>query len=501
MKLPFAPARLLRCHWLLAGLVGLFACVSAARAEHRATRLGHPSTRFAPPLTTTEGLRALLTNEVMQADVEAILLQAKWTGRPADLRRAAATAEINEVKLPKGTRLPFMSARKDGKPLALMDVLWVGDEPIEAYEFFFSSVGHRWRCVTPKPCSNFLVIDLGPDQPALSLVNSAPEEASRCGDFNVKLTVRNTCTVPLTQVRVTYPLPDGWRTGDGQTALSLDGGELAPGAGKQFSFYLQPSTTGTFTNRAEAVCAEGAKAEAAAVTQVRAPVLTLDCAAPATVLMGRTAEVCLTLKNTGDAAETNVTVTLPLPADAKASGATGGALESATALTWEFASLAPGASERLCANFLRARPGTLAVTATARGNCSPAVESRCSVQVRGVGGVLVEVVDVADPIPVGGEVTYEIRVTNQGLIPLTTNSITCEIPAQQQYVSGSGATAVTAQDRTVTMAPLAVLEPKAQATWRVVTKALSAGDARFKVSFQSAEFAKPIEEDESTTHF
>ena len=31
-----------------------------------------------------------------------------------------------EVSLPVGTRMPFMSSRKDGKPVALMDVLWDG---------------------------------------------------------------------------------------------------------------------------------------------------------------------------------------------------------------------------------------------------------------------------------------------------------------------------------------------------------------------------------------
>lgn len=479
----------------------LFLGLALAQAEHRATRLGHPSTRFAPPLSTPEQLRTLLTNETMQADVLAILQQARWSGNVRDLQRAAATAEIKEVKLPKGTRLPFMSSRKDGKPVTLMDVLWVGEEPIDAYEFFFSSNGRRYRCVTPKPCSNFLVIDLGPDQPALSLVKTAPAEASRCAAFPVQLVVRNTSTLPVTQVRVVDPLPAGWKTGDGQTTLSLDLGDLAPGAGKEINFQVVALLPGTEVNRAEVTSAEGARAEASATTAVRGPALTLSCEAPAEVIMGRPAELCLTVKNTGDAPETGATITLPLPPGAKVVSTTAGGVTADGRLVWDLPTLAPEASQQVCASLSLAEPGTLPVVATARGACATPVETRSATRVVGVPGVLVEVVDQEDPIEIGKTVTYDIRVTNQGSVPLTASRLVCTVPEEQEFVSGTGTTAVQAQGRTLLMDPLPTLAPKAQATWRVVTKALKPGDARFKVAYTSEQFARPIDEDESTTHY
>ena len=62
---------------------------------------------------------------------------------------------VTEIKMPVGTRMPFMSSRENGKPVTLRDVLWAGDEPISAYVFEFASKGRRYRCVTPRPCSNF----------------------------------------------------------------------------------------------------------------------------------------------------------------------------------------------------------------------------------------------------------------------------------------------------------------------------------------------------------
>ena len=99
----------------------------------------------------------------MKADIQAILAEVGWKGNHEDLDRAAASAEISTVQIAPGTRLPFMSSRKNKKPHALMDVLWAGKKPIDAFAFEFSSNCERYRLVTPKACSNFWVEDLGKD--------------------------------------------------------------------------------------------------------------------------------------------------------------------------------------------------------------------------------------------------------------------------------------------------------------------------------------------------
>ena len=472
-----------------------------AQAEHRATRLGHPATRFAPPLTKPEQLRQLLTSERLRSDVAAILRQAGWPGNLEDLRRAAATAEITEVKLPKGTRLPFMSSRTDGKPIALIDVLWVGEDPIDAYEFQFSSSGRRYRCVTPKPCSNFLVIDLGPDQPTLSLVKIVPASSSLCQLIPVTITVRNTCTRPLTRVRVADILPAGLRTVDNQATVILDAGDLQPGAGREFTFTLTASAAGKFVSRAQATSAEGANAEATATTVVRAPVLALECAAPAEVLIGRPIEVCLTVKNTGEAAEPKATLTLPVPAGATLTKMTEGGVTSEGKVIWDISSLAPQASRRFCAVLVVPQSGSLPLAPTVQGVCAPPAESHCLTRVVGVPAVLIEVIDLEDPVEVGNQATYEIRILNQGSEIGTNLRLLCTLPDSQEFVSGGGVTPAQARDRTVLMAPLATLASRAEATWRVTVKALKSEDARFKVEFTSDQFTRPIDEYESTTQY
>jgi hypothetical protein len=137
--------------------------VSAEAQQHRATKLGNPATRFAPPLKKGDDLRVLLRSEKRKADVAAVLQDAGWPGDIADVDRAAASAEVVPVQIAPGTTIPFMAARKNGKPYAMKDVLWAGAKPIDALGFEFSSKCVRYRLVTPKACSNFWVETLGKD--------------------------------------------------------------------------------------------------------------------------------------------------------------------------------------------------------------------------------------------------------------------------------------------------------------------------------------------------
>ncbi|HNQ90160.1 MAG TPA: hypothetical protein PKM73_16200 [Verrucomicrobiota bacterium] len=487
--------------FLLTLALGIALAASAAAQQHRATRLGHPSTRFAPPLKTPEDLRRLLQDERMKADITSILDQAGWTGNVDDLRRAAGTAPIAEVKVPTGTVLPFMSSRKDGKPVTLINVLWAGQEAIDAYAFFFSSKGRRYRCLTPKACSNFLVEDLGPEPPSLVLTKAIPADVSRCDPIDVKILVRNNSHVPLTRVTVTDTLPEGMSTLDDQTALNLDAGNLAPGAGMEFAFKVKAAAEGAYVNRAQAACAEGATAEAAAQTTVHAPRLALDCVAPAEALPGRPVRTCLSVTNRGDALDPRVAVTLVKPAGAAFESATEGGVLDGERVVWELGPLGAGAGRTLCAAFIASQPAALGFSATAEGGCAEPVQTACSTRVSGVPGILLEVVDVEDPIEVGKEVTYLITVTNQGSMPLTRICLTCALPGGQEYVSGTGATPVQAQNRTLVMQPLPSLEPRATATWRVTAKALQVGDTRFKVELTGDQFPRPVEEYEATQQY
>ncbi len=169
---------------------------------------------------------------------------------------------------------------------------------------------------------------------------------------------------------------------------------------------------------------------------MRAPVLAIECQAPAEVILGRPAGICFTAKNTGGAPEAKATLTLPVPAGATVVSTTAGGVASDGRVVWEMANLASHSSQRVCVVLLSRQPGSLSFAPALRGLCAQPAESRCSTRVVGVPAIPVEVVDLADPIEVKQPVTYEIRVTNQGSAAMTNIPMVCLGPDVQEFTSG-----------------------------------------------------------------
>lgn len=384
--------------YILSLIVLIIVLSSSLYAQHIARRLGHPTTRFADPIHTPEDLRNRFSSEELRADIAVIVnLCDGWQGDIEDFYLAAATAPITPLQIPIGARLPAMSARKNGELILHRDVLWMGNEPIDAYEFSFYSKGRRYRCVTPKLCCNFWVEDLGPDQ--------------------------------------------------------------------------------------------------------RAPVLIIECNAPDAVTVNRPVKVCLTVKNIGDAPDELVTVKLPVPRGAIFVRSTGETNAAARRVVWRISNLAPGSSKQLCANFNVQQSGSLTFESSARGVVAQPVETWCDTRVSGIPAVLFEVIDLEDPIEVGHQDTYELRVINQGSTTLTNVKIVCTLEPSQQFVSCVGATNGQAQGNTIVTDPLATLSPKDTAKWQIVVKSIASGDVRFTAELGSDQFQRPIKETEATRQY
>jgi len=231
------------------------------------------------------------------------------------------------------------------------------------------------------------------------------------------------------------------------------------------------------------------------------PALALDCNAPNEVALGRPAQVCLTTKNIGDDIEPLATLTLPIPDGATFASATAGGKLVGNTVTWELPNLAVGSSNQVCAMFGAPQLGQLSFVSTARGQRASPVQNRCETRIIGIPAILLEVVDLSDPIEVGSDVTYEITVLNQGTAALTNIELACTMEESQQFISGTGTTAVQAQDRTITLEKLPALHPKEKAAWRVIAKALAPGDVRFTTELTCQQFQKPVREAEATQQY
>jgi hypothetical protein len=103
--------------------------------------------------------------QVRRDDIQQVLVRARWPGNPQDLLNALDTGTFSEETIPTGKQVPWMAARKAGRPHVMMDVLYEGP-PFQAYYVDFESGGTGWRFYAPKICSNFWLEERAIERPA-----------------------------------------------------------------------------------------------------------------------------------------------------------------------------------------------------------------------------------------------------------------------------------------------------------------------------------------------
>ncbi len=350
--------------------------------------------------------------------------------------------------------------------------------------------------------SNYLCAVTKVVEPALKLVKTAPAEAMICDEVEMVLTVTNPGSGIARSVHLTDDLPEGLTTVDGKKKVEGDAGDLGPGESKKMAFRVKASKTGTFTNQAFARATNDLAAESnKTTTTFRQPVLQLSCSAPEERFIGRTAAFTFEVKNTGDAACADTVVKAAVPSGAEVSSTSKGGSAGKGEVSWNIGSLAPGATQTVSFEAKINQAGTMQTSGSAGCVCAKQVTSACQTRVIGIPAILLEVVDVDDPVEVGKQTTYIITVTNQGTAPGTNIKVGADIPAESAYVSATGPSPATAVGKRVTFGPIPSLAPKQKAEWRMIVTATAPGDARLGVDMSSDQFTAPVRETESTNHY
>ncbi len=347
-------------------------------------------------------------------------------------------------------------------------------------------------------CNEILVV-----KPAIELAVAVTPEVLLCNPIEVKYTVCNNGTGAASNVVVNETLPNGLTTAAGAREVRFTVASLGAGECRDFTVMAKAAATGTYAVDGAATADGGLTASAGAKqTVVRQPVLTINVECPGRILAGRgvpEVPITVTVKNTGDAASANTVVEAPVPAGTTFARASDGGANAGGTVRWNLGSLAAGATRSMSFVVQPAQRGNIDARARVVGECANAATDGCTVDVLGVPAVLLEVVDMDDPILVGENVTYRITVTNQGSAPDRQIEIVCNLEENAQFVSASGQHQVSG--RTITFAPVPVLNAKERVTFEVTVKAVSGGDVRFGVTMNTAELSRPVNETESTNFY
>lgn len=426
----------------------------------------------------------------------------KYTINMTNLTESTLTNIVVTEELPE--HFKFMSAvpsaKEDGKKLS-----WNVDSlgPKGTRQFTISGTAtnieilkHYTTVITPviPACSTVQVI-----QPELKLVRTVPAEVMLCDVIPVRYVITNAGTGSVQNIKIVETLPAGLRTADGKGELVFDAGTLSAGQSRQFSGELRAAQAGNYVSKAIATSTTGLTIESApSTTSVGLPVLAITKTGPEQQYIGRPIEYEIKISNKSDVSAKNTILEETVPDGVTSVKATAGAKLAGSKLVWEFGTLEPNTSKDVKISYIPTKAGTLVNSANATAYCAAAVNTSMKTNVTGISALLMEVVDVEDPVRIGSYATYVIRVENQGSATATNVLITAVLEDNYRYISSAGATASTKEGQTIKFFPLGSLAPQAKAAWRVVVEAVRPGDVRFKVIMNADQLTRPVEKTEST---
>ncbi len=218
--------------------------------------------------------------------------------------------------------------------------------------------------------------------------------------------------------------------------------------------------------------------------------------------VGEIASFVIEITNTGTGAATAVRVADHYDASLDPVRAREGYEFVGDDLVWNFARLEPGARLRIridCRCIARAQESCNRVTVTCREGVRADGEVCLTIE-GGPEGLSATLSDVRDPVTVGRQTAYEIRVVNEGPQAAEAVVVSLELPQELEplMVGTVGPGRYEIRGNTVRFDPVATLAAGQSLTYRVEVRARRAGTARVRARLESRTLSQPVTAEEST---
>ena len=420
----------------------------------------------------------------------------------------SAPAQHVELRddVPKGTRFvdavpsPRMDAR--GQLVWNLNTLQPGDEikvQMRVMPQAEGEVGSVARITFTADASSRSVVT----RPQLVVAVQGGGRVMIQEDAKLNIRISNPGTGTATGVILRDLIPEGLDHPAG-AELEYEIGDLAPGESRDIELNLKAVRAGRLLNQLDAY-AEGGLRSKPVNTEITVVAPSLEVAAngPTRRYLERPAVYTLSVSNPGTAPAKQIALTAHLPDGfefVKADNA--GRYDPQTrTVQWLLDELPPERTGNVTLTTLPIEPGVKQLKVEANAAQGLTAQGEREVLIEGVAAVLFQLADVADPIEIGGETAYEIRVVNQGSKTSTNVRLVAFVPEQMQVLHVEGPTRYQAGGGRVVFDPIPRLAPKADTLYRIKLRGAAAGDVRFRVQLITDEMTSPVTKEESTRIF
>ena len=430
-------------------------------------------------------------------------------GKPATFKTTVRnTGQIPAVGIevrdlvPKGTRLlgtvPKATRSVRGELIWVLGTLKPGEDASAEMELMPVSEGEIGSVATVHVNAE-ATARATVTKPDLVVQVSAPGQVLIGEEAAMTITVSNTGTGVATGVVIEEHIPAGLQHSSGAD-LEYEVGELAPGASKQLELALTAAKPGPVTNVLKVRGDGSLKAEHRFNMEVLAPQLDIAVGGPKRRYLEREASYEFTVSNPGTAAAKQVELVAYLPPALKFVSANnaGHYFEADRTVHWRLEQLPSKESGAVQLVTVPIEPGQQKLRLRGTAQRGLEVEREQPILIDGISAILFQAADTVDPVEVGKETTYEIRVVNQGSKAATNVRITVMLPPELKFVAAEGPSRYNIDGNQVVFEGLARLAPKADTTYQVRAQGLRPGDLRTRIQLMTDEMQTPVTKEEST---
>jgi len=337
-------------------------------------------------------------------------------------------------------------------------------------------------------------------EPKLVLKATAAPQAVVGDPATVTITVANPGDATTEKVKVRALLTEGLEHARGNT-VEFDLDSLAPRESRTVLVLCAGKTPGPQKCEVVATAEPRLSAQETVAIDVVSPKLDVFVAGPGLRYLDRHAVFLFRVTNTGTAVAHHVTLTDHVPAGFKVIGAAGAQHDFvARTVSWFMGDLQPNQSREVNLELAAINPGehkNQVVATAARGLRA---DGQIVTRIEGLPALLMELADVEDPVEVGANDSYEIRVTNTGTKTETNLQLVCTVPDQMQCLDARGPAGCPfkMEGKQVIFEALPKLAPRVDAIYRVNVRCLSPGDCRFRAQITADGLSNPVLREEST---
>lgn len=340
------------------------------------------------------------------------------------------------------------------------------------------------------------------EEPLLKIATQAPAEVIVGDPLVQTVTITNPGTGVAQNVKIQVTTPEGLEaTRDDRSTIEI--GALNPGESRTVRLSFTATAGGEQTLEVEASADSGLNQVAEATVNVIAPSLALAVEGPGLRYAGRDARYTLNITNEGQAATNNVRVTHRIPKGFKFSKADkGGTFDANTGcVNWFIGHLEPNQTAQVKLNLQATEIGQFEHHVFATAEHGVTAKADTTTNVEGSASLALEIQDLDDPVEVGVETAYEVRISNTGSKAAQNVGLTFELPSGIELLNVQSATQHLAKNGLILFNDLPELAPGKTALFRIHVKGEAEGNQRVRARLTSESIEQELITEELTKFY